>query len=401
MFVLDEKITPAFFELYPEVYKDILSHYKSYGVVPEKGVIASAYPKFVFTQSTEPIAFFVDQLKKRRKTNILKEGLTEAVSALKTDIDDVETVMYRTLQKSKREIKTGFDLDIRSSGDSRKEDYLNKKKFLGVDGYSSGWDYLDNLTCGFHGGDFTVFIAKPKIGKSWLLINQAHTVWQQERVPVLYLTREMHPEAIRKRFDAMHCQLPYNDLRKGLLSPHQEAQYFQYLEDIKNDDIPFVVLGYSLEDGGATVSSIIPKVERYLGDGGMLFVDGIYLMEDDRGESDWRGIVNIAKDLKNLGQQYNIPVSATSQATIDGKGDIPNMENIAYGKYIAQFVDVLGSYSRSPEDRIADMAWVHILAQREGDIGSFAINFEFDPLNFEQKLSKTVESDYEDDEYNI
>jgi KaiC/GvpD/RAD55 family RecA-like ATPase len=392
--LMDEQITVSFFELHGNIYKEILGHYKSYGVVPERETLCAVFPDFKFTESNEPLDFFIDAIKKRHKKNIYNQGLAEIIQLMKTDVEAAEIKMQQTLRKSQNEISTGVDVDIRTSGDSRKEDYLSKKDFAGVDGISSGWDGLDNLTCGFHPGELFCLIGIPKSGKSWLLSKIAHHVWWEERKPTVVLTREMSPGQMRKRFDAIHCGISYNSLRKGLLTKSEEERYFQYLDEIKDDPVPFVFLGYSLTDSASpTVSSIVPKVERYLLDGGMLFVDGIYMLDDDQGESDWRGITNVSKDLKGLSQRYDIATFVTTQAQIQGKGYIPDMENIAYGKYIAQYVDGLLSTSRSPEDRLAEMAWVHMLAQREGEVGDFPINFAFDPIDFSQKAVKTVEQD--------
>lgn len=737
--LLDTQITVEFFslEVNKSVYKEILGHYKSYGVVPSREVIGTVFPDFKFVESEEPLDFFIDAIKKRHKKNIVSQGIAEAIQLIKSDVDAAETKLQQTLFRAKKEVTSGFDVDIRNSGEDRKEDYLSKKEYGGIDGVSSGWNGLDDLTCGFHPGEFYCLIGVPKSGKgvrleedlptpqgfkkakdvivgdylfgsdgkpvrvtgvsdvhhlpcynitfndkvsivtdsehqwtvyerknskrvervistlemfkqgvwiddivrrtrfaiplakpieyeeqdllvhpyilglwlgdgtsreasisvgeldleavvnkihslgvpttiyknrsvytvrltdgnrkvqhgisiqaklkklgvinnkhipsnylscsvsqrldllrglmdsdgcsykkvnafynnnvdlcrgvvelihslggrgkifpkvtklngktynsyqvifqlpmsafylkrkqsserllgkrpyryiidiqevsseptvcftvdsedslyiasksyivthnSWLLSHIAHYVWCKERVPTLVLTREMSPAQMRKRFDAIHCGLPYSLLRKGLLSKSQEEKYFQYLDEIKNDDVPFIFLGYSLTDSASpTVSSIIPKVERYLSDGGMLFIDGLYMLDDDSGEKDWRGVTNIARDIKGMSQRYPISTFVTTQAQIQGKGYIPDMENIAYAKYIAQYVDGLLSTSRSPEDRMADMAWIHMIAQREGDVGEFPINFAFDPIDFSQKQIRTIQDD--EDEYEI
>lgn len=394
--VLDEKITPEFFETQSEVFKVLLSHYKHYGDIPSKEALLEYVPNFSFTEIDQPIMFYVDRLKFLRKKNILKTTLAEAIGLVSKDPDAAETIMQKGVHQSKMEIKVATDLDVRENIALRKSDYFIKKESLGVDGYSTSWDMLDDKTAGLHPGDLVVTIAEMKGMKSWLLVWQARHIWLEERVPVLYLTREMRPEAIRLRFDAINCKLPYDDLRRGLLTPPLEEKYFQYLEEIEKDEVPFIVLGYSLESSGASVSSIVPKVERHLMDGGLLCVDGIYLMEDDRGGKDWQQVVNITRDLKNLGQQYSIPILATSQAQVQGKGYRPDYNNIAYAKYMGQYVDAMCSISRSQEERDAGIAKINLILQREGDLCDFTINAQFSPYcDFSQKHVETV---YDDDE---
>jgi hypothetical protein len=121
-------------------------------------------------------------------------------------------------------------------------------------------------------------------------------------------------------------------------------------------------------------------------------------MPDDKGETDWKGIVNVATDLKILAQTYNIPVIVTTQQSMEDKSDIPRLENAAYGKYIVQYADLILAGSRSDIDRQAGRGSIYILGQREGDIGSFPINMRFDPIDFSQCYDKTVDDFSEEDE---
>lgn len=398
LLVIDERITIDFFVLYGDVFNDVIEHFKNYGTVPTQDILLLAYPDFEFIEYEQPLKFFIDKIKEQHKSNILKKGVGEIIKAMKKSTDEAEKLLQKTLFTVKSEIKTGEDLDVRTSIEQAKADYLKKKESFGVDGYVTGWAALDTYTCGWHPGDFACWIAEPKMGKTWLLLHEAVTAWKEEEVPILFLTKEIQAPALRKRFDAINCRLSYNDLRKGMLSPFEEERYFKYLEDMQYEEIPFVILGHGLNDKGTTVSSLIPKVERYLPDGGILFVDGIYMMDDDRGESDWKAIVNIARDLKDLALQYKIPVISTSQAQIQGKGYIPEAENVAYGKYLGQFVDLLGAFYRKAEYREADLLMVKTIFQREGNAGNFLINFKFDPIDFSQCYNKEVERDESDDE---
>lgn len=396
LLVLDSGILESFFETHREVYSALIDHYKKYNTVIQEETLTDLFPNFTMSEDTEPLGFYIDAIKVARKKRLLKQGLSTVIDLVKSSPDSAEKELQRVLLQSKTEIHSSSDLDAREHLEVRKNDYLIKKEHLGIDGLSTSWEFLDNLTCGYHPGDLVTYIAEPKRGKTWLLAWQSHYIWKYERVPVLFLTREMRPEAILRRFDAIECKLPYDTLRKGLLSGEQEKRYFDYLDSMREDPVPYIVLGYSLHEGGATVSSIIPKVERHLMNGGILFVDGIYLMEDDRGGEDWRGIVNIAKDLKNLAQMYNIPVITSTQAKIEGKSYVPNMENIAYGKYIAQYVDALLSLSQDPESKIAETTWVHLIAQREGDTGTFKVGFQFNPYcDFSQQTFNEIEEDYD------
>jgi replicative DNA helicase len=396
---MDEQIGSAFFLKYGDVMASMMMHYKRYHAVPGLEEVKEVFPDFEPIDSDQPIEYFIDALKQRRKKNLLNEALVKSMPLIKDKkIDEAEKLIRGILSTIKTEIKTSSDLDIRDNTEARFLEYQGLKINAGVDGFTTGWPGLDDLTLGYHPGDLIVYIAEPKKGKTWYLVWQAHHIWSVERVPVLFLTREMRPKAIHKRFDAIASKVPYSAFRRGMLTKDEEERYKGYLKKVedKENNPPFVVMGYSMEEKSATVSSLIPKVEKHLMDGGALFVDGLYLMEDDQGETDWKGLVNIGRDLKNLGQNYNIPVIASTQAKIEGKGYIPQMENIAYARYLAQYVDALLSIAMDKKDKISRLANIFLLAQREGDIGNFPINFQFEPyIDFSQRacVTRTPEED--------
>src|SRR5690606_13779274 len=62
-----------------------------------------------------------------------------------------------------------------------------------------------------------------------------------------------------------------------------------------------------------TVSGLAAKAKKLRPD--ILFVDGMYLMQDDLGEppNSTLGLAHISRDLKRLAQNLNIPVVGTHQ----------------------------------------------------------------------------------------
>ncbi len=399
--LIEEGLNSAYFEKYGDVFDFIREHFSEYGVAPEISTVEKKF-NFDIIETEQPIKYFIAELKERKKLNLYKAGLLKIVPLVGDGkLKEVETQLQRLVIDTQKFVKSTKDIDIRGGIEERLELYKQRQQCAGIDGYSTPWDYLNSKLLGYHPGDLVMTIAKPKSGKSWLLVYQAHHIWKVERAPVVFVTKEMTTSAIRQRFDAIDSKLTYDSLRKGLLSKYEEEKYFKRLEEIDSDEVPFIILGYGLDDDTSTVSSLIPKIENYLMDGGVLFVDGIYLLEDDRrAEKDWQRVVNIAKDLKMLALRYNIPIVATTQAQTGDKSYVPEMHNIAYGTYIAQYVDALLSQSQNPQQLLAEMMFLNVLAQREGNTGSFPINFKFDPINFEQKDMITLEDlDDEDNEF--
>lgn len=317
--------------------------------------------------------------------------------ALPVDINKAERLLQQLVSTARTSIKVGDTLELGNGGiDELIASYDKRKLGVGIDGFTTGWEYLDNKTCGFHGGELIMMMARAKVGKTWFCTYEAYHVWTQELVPILIITKEMGKLEIGRRSLAIDCHLPYDRFRRAALTSEEEKHWRTRAQEVKekilSGELPeFQIHGFDLTDGGSGVASIIPLVERYLGDGGMLFVDGMYLIPDDAGESDWKGIVNVARDLKVLAQTYNIPVFATTQQSMEDKSDVPELEKAAYGKYTVQYADLILGAGRSKIDRVANRANIYILGQREGDTGNFTINMNFDPIDFSQAYDNTVE----------
>jgi replicative DNA helicase len=371
--------------------------------VPERETLQKAFPNFQFYEGEEPLQFFIDKIKEQYKKKLFNTTLPKVAELLPTDIEAAEKMLQKLLSTSKNSIKTGSTLDFSSSAERMKSLYDRRAEGLGVDGYSTSWPYLDMLTCGYHGGELIIWMGRAKMGKSWLLTWQMHHIWLEENVPCLYITKEMGDDAIGMRFLSIDLGYSFDDIRRGQLLPDQRMKFDNRVDEIQakmnsGEYAKMAIHGFDLLDGSSGVSSIIPRVEQYLGDGGCLFVDGMYLIPDDKGEADWKGIVNVATDLKILAQTYDIPVIVTTQQSMEDKSDVPRLENAAYGKYIVQYADLILAIGRSDIDRKANRGNVYALGQREGDIGSFTINMKFDPIDFTQCYDKTVDDFSEEDE---
>ena len=400
--VLNERINKDFFEEHGEVFQAIASHYSKYKNVPEKETLQKAFPNFQFYEGEEPLQFFIDKIKTQYKKKLYNTALPEVAKLLPVDIDAAERELQKLLTKSKAAIKNGSTLDFSNSAEHFKSLYSKRASGLGVDGYSTSWAFLDRLTCGYHGGELIIWMGKAKMGKSWQLTWQMHHIWQQEKANCLYITKEMGNDAIGMRNLAIDLGYSFDSIRRGELTAEQQIRFNNRLDEIQEkmqsgEYARLGIHGFDLLDGTSGVSAIIPKVEEYLGDGGVLFVDGMYLIPDDRGEVDWRGIVNVATDLKILAQTYDIPVIVTTQQSMEDKSDIPRLENAAYGKYIVQYADLILAIGRSDIDRKSNIGHIYTLGQREGDIGEFTINMKFDPIDFSQCNEKFVD-DYDEEE---
>jgi replicative DNA helicase len=168
----------------------------------------------------------------------------------------------------------------------------------------------------------------------------------------------------------------YNALRTGRLTPKEEKLYFEDLEAFSEND-PFILSGDDEDKGG--VMSITAKIKEY--DPDIVYVDGVYLMHDDRTNkrtSDWQGIAHITQDLKRMAKQQNIPIVGSTQANRSAeksKGD--SKSEVAFGDAFTMDADYLIRIIYEKTHQEDHEAIITIPAIREAAGCTFTINAHF------------------------
>lgn len=200
----------------------------------------------------------------------------------------------------------------------------------------------------------------------------------------------MSEEQIEDRIEAMlmgimYDEFNYNKFKSGTLDPEQEKLYFEFL-DRKSKLEPLII------ETATGVSNVNAKIQQHKPD--VVFIDGVYLMEDDRGaEQDWLRVAHITRDLKMLAKSNKIPICINSQAdrTTSNKTG-PELDNIGFSSAIGHDSDVVLSLFRD-EEMLEDREMkVKILKQREGVTGSVMLNWDFSTMDFSAIYSDVSEA---------
>ena len=279
---LKNKITPKFF--YGEgkpVYEFITDYYGEYNEVPTLAVVNRFFPSFKIEEREEPIQFFCDELRKRQRYNMLVEGVNQITDLLeKGDIDNAMNDWNRIGTQIVVDTKVTRDLDLTSDVEQRIKAYQHMKANLGMIGIPFPWEGLNEATGGILSEDLITIAGFQAVGKTWILLKILHSAWVSGRKVVLF-TREMAPEQMQRRLDALHFNLPYSDFRKGRLGVQLEEKYFSKIQELK--DMPQFIIS-SDEEEGSGLSAIKAKLEEYQPD--LFAIDGLYLVTDERGGKD-------------------------------------------------------------------------------------------------------------------
>ena len=218
---------------------------------------------------------------------------------------------------------------------------------------------------------------------------------QRSSYKVLHFTTEMSEEQIIDRYDALQVGFYYGGFNytrftDGKLTPEEEKNYFDYLQNKSPKLEPLIV------DTAEGVSGVSAKIDLYEPD--IVLIDGAYLMIDDMGaKDDWLRVTNIWRGLKRIAKSKDIPIFVNTQTdSTTSKKTGAGLENIGFSKAIGHDSDIVLTLFRD-EQMIEDReAKIKLLKHREGSLGSLMMAWDFKEMNFQEIYSEYDKSDVEE-----
>jgi len=308
-------ITDDYFMVYKEEYNFIKEHYKKYGNIPDKTTILDKFQDFDMLEIEESNRYLIEQLKEqylfsqmspfiRQLAKKTEEDSNEAFEYLKTKMDE--------FNKIHNNYKEGVDLV--KSAPERLDKFRKRAEQEDMQGISTGIEELDDILGGWNSeGDFTSIIARTSKGKTWLLMFFLVQAWKQGKSVLLY-EGEMPLDVMSYRFDTLNKHFSNTDLMRG--NKIIEKDYEEYIDDLKNGEVPFIIIKPRDIQGRLTVSKIEGLIEKYNPD--IVGIDQISLIHDELGGAQ-RTVryENITSELYQLAEKYAVPILTPHQANRD------------------------------------------------------------------------------------
>ena len=209
----------------------------------------------------------------------------------------------------------------------------------------------------------------------------------------LMISFEMSAEEQAARYDAYVAKVSHAGLLRGLSSKAEVERLERELRLRKNRS-PFVIV----EDiaSTTTVSSLAAKLKQH--DPGIVFVDGVYMMDDENGEPKGspQALTNITRSLKRLAQQYKVPIVITTQvlsaklsSRVSRRG---TADAIGYSSSFVQDSDIVMSVEKDPD--YEERSIVRIMLSRTSPHGEVTIKWDWDNMDF----TEVTDADDDDSE---
>jgi replicative DNA helicase len=312
--VADSGVTPAFFQEHQhrEAFRFILDHHRKYSSVPSEDAFKVGFdPTYRISECPDSLQYYVDTLTEHYSLYLLEDGLVKATDAFDAgNTKDAKKFLAETLDMVNREIQTTRVSDITQTGPDRLKRYAEYAKADGaLKGISSGFSFIDHATGGFQKKQLITFVGPPKAGKSTIMLLAAMAAHMGFYRP-LFIGFEMSNEEQEERHDAIRAGISHKKLREGRLRGDDMRAIDKMLKRLSS--MPPLIFSEDSQ-GTSTVLGVTALVEKYKPD--IVFVDGVYLMDDDHGERKGspQALTNITRSFKRMAQNFDIAVAISTQ----------------------------------------------------------------------------------------
>lgn len=379
-------ITPEFF-LEPKnrhVFDTILRYNSEYGRVPTVSVMKADHPDYKFVRVEEPYQYLIDKVRENHTLALLQDGMSASVDAFdKRDAKGAMALLSQTLTKIAQDVPNTRDTDLTETGQDRLERYRALKDLPdGLRGIPTGFVTLDRATQGLQKQQLVTFVGPPKAGKSTLML-LAMMAAHQHGVRPLFLGFEMSNEEQEERFDAIRAQVSHSRLRNGTLKKSEWEKLERSIREVEN----LQSLYFSSDSMSATtLTGVAAKLDTIKPD--VLFVDGIYMMDDENGEPKGspQALTNLTRGFKRLAQNRDIPVAISTQVLewkMSKKQGITS-NSIGYSSSFAQDSDVILGVEKTEDESIQKLKVV--LARNCPPLETF-VQWDWETGTFEELSS--------------
>ncbi|NTW97921.1 MAG: replicative DNA helicase [Oscillochloris sp.] len=254
-----------------------------------------------------------------------------------------------------------------------------------VRGLTSGLPDLDEITGGLQPSDLIIIAARPGVGKSSLAMTIALNAAVDAAAAVGVFSLEMSRDQLMQRMVAIRTGINTKRLRTGSLRAHELPQVMDALGFLSERAI-------FIEDTPAiTITDLRNRARRLHAISGLdlVVVDYLQLVRATRAEGRVQEVGEIARGLKQLARELNVPVIALSQLSraVEGRAShVPLLSDLRESGELEQAADmVLFIYREELYDGAAGQrgaAELHIAKHRNGPLGVVPLMFDANTTRF-------------------
>lgn len=165
-----------------DLFNFLRQHYRRYGQIPAISTIEEELGIEV-PEAPETVEYYVKRVHDRKLYSIIREKFNSLKDCLRDFDMDAAKDLIDEMRSATRVLHS--ETDIRSLreavGDVMRE-YQFAHENPGVSGIPTGWPKFDNRVGGFQPGDLVSLVARPSMGKTYIMLRMASAAWQFGRL---------------------------------------------------------------------------------------------------------------------------------------------------------------------------------------------------------------------------
>ncbi|HEY5042051.1 MAG TPA: replicative DNA helicase [Verrucomicrobiae bacterium] len=298
--------------------------------------------------SAANLSYYLEKLREK----FLLRRMIQTCSGVVGRIYDYEGEVDQLLDEVEKEVLRVNESRVQSTVQGVKElvnhaigtieHFFNRKGELS--GIASGFQDLDKMTDGFHGGEMIVIAARPSMGKTSLAMNIAEHVALELKLPVAVFSLEMSAESLILRMMCSLARVNLRNIRDGFMS---EADF------PKLNSAAGRLAGAKLfidATAGLSVLQLRARARRMAQQHGikLFVVDYLQLLHSTARRSQenrQQEIAEISSGIKALAKELNVPVIVLSQLNRElekDKSRKPRLSDLRESGAIEQDADLVG-----------------------------------------------------------
>lgn len=325
------------------------------------------------------------------------EMITKAYEHDGSHEDILDHAQKKLFELTQNNLKTGF-VPLKNVMETVMDTIDRNYDQPGMSGIPTGFVDLDYKTGGFQNGDMVIVAARPSMGKTTFAMNIAANVAIKEKLCVGVFSLEMSRESLGLRLLCSEAEIDARKLKTKNVQDFEwkkVARAFSRLSEAKL---------FIDDSSGMSILELQAKARRLKAehDARLIVIDFLTLIRGSqkRPESRYHEISEIARMLKGLAKELNIPIIVISQLNrnIEQRHDQePKMSDLRESGEIEQLADLIlfvhrqSYYDKSLEND--NSAQIIIAKHRNGETGSIDLTFRKEITKFVNKARDEVPQD--------
>jgi replicative DNA helicase len=367
------------------VYDFIRNHYRRHSELPTIETIEESLDVQI-PDAPEHVDYYLDLVYSRRMYNAVRRPFNAMHDALtgrkKEEVRNYASLIYAATREStpEHDLRTLGDLTLEADRNYR-ENMLSES----MTGIPTGWITLDKETSGYQNGDLVVWVARPGLGKTHLLIHQAKAAWLAGK-STLFVSMEMSLHQITNRFLGHYASINPEFIKRGELSYWSKRRFDDAILQL-GDDRRFHIFAGNM---GKTTDDVDQLIQELAPD--IIYWDGMYLSKPRAGSkarNRYDTIAYVLDDIKEMTITRDRPIVATTQFSKGAgrEGVEGSLETIGYTDTISTHASIITAILPPNKKRIKQYGTskfreIILMKGREGESEGFNVAYSFSPMAF-------------------